>query len=952
MTGIKPPNRVQWRAVNELFPAIRFKGQLRPSQVDVVEIARKQLAEGHRRIHVVAPPGSGKTVLGLYLWAECIQVPALVLSPNSAIQAQWADRLSLFDGPSADSYASTDSKSPKLFTSLTYQSVTLPHRGGSDVEAEAIELWIEKLVEKDQAKDPDEALVWIEDLKRHNRDYYDDRLSGYRKAVRDELAIGGEAMKTLHASALDTLERLKHAGIGLLILDECHHLLSHWGRVLADAHRYFDHPIVVGLTATPPDMRGTPPEDVARYEEFFGPIDYEVPVPAVVKDGFLAPYQDLVQIVRPTPDELAYVANADKDLYDLVEELCQSPDADPLVQEVREPLTEWAVRLLAERRLASGSAKDWETFKKLEPNLAWAVPQFLTSRGVPLPDGVPEPPPTGAATRSRTGDSANAAGEMPHMSVLIPLLDRYIRRELRTSSRPADHELAERAIRRLRMLGTQITETGVQPCASPIGRVLAYARGKARAVIPILKAEHRALGERIRAVIVTDYEKTSAVTSEVRHLLDEEAGGAIAAFRVLLSDPETDALDPILVTGSTVLVDDDLAQEFDAAAAKWLAERNLKVELDYGVQDGFHVLSGHGGDWCPRVYVAMVTELFQRGLTKCLVGTRGLLGEGWDANKINVLIDLTTVTTSTSINQLRGRSLRLDPDDPQKLAHNWDVVCIAPEFVKGLDDYGRFIKRHKTLFGITDDGVIQNGVGHVHAAFTEIEPELVEESMNILNAEMLGRPAQRANFRRLWRIGEPFNAEPVHALELLPGGCGEIPPPGAEPIWTTRSLTQAVGRAVLDALREAGLITSTGSVNVEGRAGGYVRAFLESAGEDESRLFSESLEEAMGSLDRPRYVIRRFVDYRIDSWLSRILPDLLGRYFQKHDRQMVMLHAVPSALSKNKRLAAMYSRHWNVHVSPGQPVYARSSEGEKLVENSVRKGVTPQMPMHRKTVFL
>ena len=63
----------------------------------------------------------------------------------------------------------------------------------------------------------------------------------------------------------------------------------------------------------------------------------------------------------------------------------------------------------------------------------------------------------------------------------------------------------------------------------------------------------------------------------------------------------------------------------------------------------------------------MITEFFQRGITKCLIGTRGLLGEGWDASRINVLIDLTTVTTSMSINQLRGRSIRLDKLWPEKL---------------------------------------------------------------------------------------------------------------------------------------------------------------------------------------------------------------------------------------------------------------------------------------------
>jgi len=29
------------------------------------------------------------------------------------------------------------------------------------------------------------------------------------------------------------------------------------------------------------------------------------------------------------------------------------------------------------------------------------------------------------------------------------------------------------------------------------------------------------------------------------------------------------------------------------------------------------------------------------------------------------------------------------------VANNWDVVCLAPEFTKGLDDYERFIKKHK-----------------------------------------------------------------------------------------------------------------------------------------------------------------------------------------------------------------------------------------------------------------
>ena len=156
----------------------------------------------------------------------------------------------------------------------------------------------------------------------------------------------------------------------------------------------------------------------------------------------------------------------------------------------------------------------------------------------------------------------------------------------------------------------------------------------------------------------------------------------------------------------------------------------------------------------------------------------------------------------------------------------------------------------------------------------------------------------------------------------------------------------------MGALRESRLIQAGGDLYVERRAGDYIRAFLETAVDQDSRLFSESLAEALGPLDRPRYVIRRFVDYRIDTWLSRTLPEIVGRYFQREHRQLEMLHAVPAALAKNKELAALYGRHCNAHVSPGQPVYARSGEGRELVKLATRQGVTPVTRMHRKEVFL
>jgi hypothetical protein len=84
------------------------------------------------------------------------------------------------------------------------------------------------------------------------------------------------------------------------------------------------------------------------------------------------------------------------------------------------------------------------------------------------------------------------------------------------------------------------------------------------------------------------------------------------------------------------------------------------------------------------------------------VGTRGILGEGWDSVTLNTLIDLTSVTTSTGVQQLRGRSIRKDPDWPRKVAHNWDVICVAPEFDRGQADLRRLVQRHSRYWGIID----------------------------------------------------------------------------------------------------------------------------------------------------------------------------------------------------------------------------------------------------------
>ena len=108
------------------FGNIRFDGSSHRKKQVCKEIV-PQLENGETRLYVVAPPGSGKTVLGSMCGLICKKT-ALVLSPNSAIQAQWAARTSLFDLDGKEEYISTDPKKPGLLTSLTYRFVTAGQR--------------------------------------------------------------------------------------------------------------------------------------------------------------------------------------------------------------------------------------------------------------------------------------------------------------------------------------------------------------------------------------------------------------------------------------------------------------------------------------------------------------------------------------------------------------------------------------------------------------------------------------------------------------------------------------------------------------------------------------------------------------------------------------------------------------------------------------------------------
>jgi len=874
-----------------------------------------ELAEGAKKndgkLYVASPPGSGKTITALMLAARS-NARTLVLAPNTAIQAQWLDKSRFFsaDGKPA---ATDDPFDERPVTALTYQALARPGEPSEEDGKLIRREWRGELVEENGLS-AEAAEKWLREYEERNPDRF--RASFLRRWKSRRLA--DESPEGVLSPDAESLVRAISAeGVELLVFDECHHLVGYWAQVALRTVELLGGPRVLGLTATPPAPDDLSARELELHRRLLGEIDYQVPTPAVVKEGLLAPFQDLVCFTRPTTEEIEYIANCSKALAEILERLERGEGPK---------LSEW---VLGELRSIPKSSLPREL--RLRARFLSESAKYLKSLGLEVP-----------APFAKLSDAPLELEEK------ADLAGRYAAERLLVSSDPAERALFEELARAFRPLGFQLTEKGLRRCQSTVGRVLALSSAKTAAMVEALKTEIKAHPD-ARVLVITDFEKSSAmIDKEISALLTEESGGAVAAMRALTSNPETDKLDPILVTGSSVIVDDDLLPEFRRRAAAWFAERKLKAEFEAERDGWFFRIEGSGRDWNTRNYVSMVTSLFEEGATRCLVGTRGLLGEGWDSLKADTLIDLTTAATEMTVNQLRGRVIRLDPGNPAKTANIWDVVCMAPEFEKGLDDYLRFARKHAKYYGICDDGAIEHGLGHIHPALTDAGPEDVALNAAAFNAEMLERAARRDAARALWKIGEPYENVEASSLELkVPENIFR----GKALLGTLKKSSAAemagkervlgICRAVFSAMAELSLFKDPqAELDVSERSNNYYRILLDTEEPDDMAAFAEAVNEIFAPIGDQRYIIPRYEERVEHNWFSKLLPEVVGRYFKSKRRVVATYHPLPAALADSKKKAETFSDKWNLFVSPGRAVFAKRGKGEQILADAKQSGKT------------
>ncbi|MFK3836332.1 DEAD/DEAH box helicase family protein [Microbacterium sp. NPDC087868] len=702
-----------------------FTGELRTYQAEVLT---RLPVGGRDPLHVVAPPGSGKTLLGLLLAAR-ERHRTLVLAPTVTIRQQWV-RTAVDLAPDAGA-VSDDPETIADLTALTYQALSVTG-DGSPFDDLARVVWAEELVEAGRS-DAD-AATWLAELAIDNPAQYRSGIRRRTRRLRSQFARRNpaELARVLHPNATALIDRLVAAGVRTVVLDECHHLLDHWALVVAYlAARIREtgvEPLLIGLTATLPS-----PDDETEYENYsqlLGEVDYEVPTPAVVKEGHLAPYRDFVLLTEPTPAEAGFIRRHEALLHSMIVDVLSTTDGISFLEEQLQP-SDGPPGEDPLARIDRALSADFALTRSCAVVLREVVPQH------PLVAAIPQV----LLDRCTTDD-------------LLTVLVRFA--QARLLADPSAANQWEHVRRSLADFGYLLTDRGLRRGRNPVETTLASSEAKDAAAVEIL---HRELasddGERIRAVVVTDF-----VTHGNRRGADA-AAGALRTFDALVVDPVVAGLRPVLLTAQYLRVRADDAATLAPALADLLG-----VTVDIGEAAGATRDLRASGAGSGRI-VAAVSELIRRGEVRVLVGTRGLLGEGWDCPAVNTLIDLTAVATSSATQQLRGRTLRLDPGWPEKVAHNWSVACLIPADV-ALDDASepdRLRRKHSHLWGLNadGDGRIVSGLAHAlpSAAAQAFEAVLDKHpDASIRGVDDLLRAAwpARATTRAEWRIGEPYTS--------------------------------------------------------------------------------------------------------------------------------------------------------------------------------------------------
>lgn len=858
------------------FENVSFNGVFRDYQQSVLNNAQNHIRDG--KIHIVAAPGSGKTILGLELIRR-INRPALILSPSVTIKQQWGERFctGFLHGESGEDYISYDLKKPSLLTSVTYQALhsaftkTAIPQAGSD-------------------GDDDSQYDTPEDFK-----------------------------------DFDLIAQIKASGIGTICLDEAHHLRSEWQKSLESFIEAVAGSVyVISLTATPP--YDSTPNEWKRYISLCGEIDEEIFVPQLVAQKTLCPHQDYIYFNYPTDEETAVIRQHSEKAAQTVKEILSG---DIWKQVLFSPVLS-SYRNNEERIL--DNPREFAAILSLAQNSGVNIPSdllTLVSPGGRLPE-------YSLATAQTAFQFVIASPSVFGENVSAAMLSKLTQAGM----------IEKKAVA---LSGSE-----------KLDKLMISSLGKLKSIERIASSELNSLGTSLRMLILTDYIKKDMLG--IVGTQDEiTAMGTVPIFEALRRTLGNSASIAVL-TGSLVILPNGIINAVSGLATASGVTFTAKPINCTNYSE--IIFSGSN-----KNKVNIITQAFSHGYIHILIGTKSLLGEGWDSPCINSLILASFVGSFMLSNQMRGRAIRMDKANPNKASNIWHLVTVEPDMqgdnkntqeISG-NDFATMKRRFDGFLAPAyNRTAIESGVERIDI----IKPPYTKDGFENINRQMLELSRNRQAMALRWQnaIGGGKRTEVIDVNEIpssvQPQGytfknklalvmliislavliisvvcavtlgvfsfkVGAIIAAAVALICAVASVVafaktrafasaektvQTFAAALLNTLRSTGEIAGRSSyVSVTSeKSGTSVSVTLKNASAHEKEVFKKAITELLSPIENPRYVLVRKKG---------------GRYIYSQS------YACPAVLGAKKETARLLADNLYNSMGEAEVIYTRSREG-------------------------
>lgn len=436
----------------------------------------------------------------------------------------------------------------------------------------------------------------------------------------------------------DIRKTFEDKDLGTLCLDECHHLRNEWWKSLEIFRKSFPKIKMISLTATPP-YEGEPAL-WERYISMCGEIDEEITVPELVKEGTLCPHQDYVYFAFPTMEERTQLDQFEKQKLNFLTKLSTDINFSNTIQS---------------SPALSNQISDDELLAN--PKYLSAILIFLRSKNLPFPQRF----------QDLLATKALPTFTLDWFEILLNGIIFQV---------PNWFGFTEEAFNQLKSdlkANGLIERNQVKLIRNKKQDVLLnQSLGKLNAVRDIFKAEYQALGNNLRQLVLTDFIRKDFQV----HLGDKNAQftqlGVLSYFESIRREmiEQTWTVPVAVLTGSLVIIPTSAKEHLERLIPNSplsydvIGQLSQEDYLKVSISGSYHDL------------VTALTQLFQDGYIKVIIGTKSLLGEGWDAPCVNSLILASFVGSFMLSNQMRGRAIRVWPDNPNKTSNIWHLVSI------------------------------------------------------------------------------------------------------------------------------------------------------------------------------------------------------------------------------------------------------------------------------------